>query len=86
MRVGLAFGQSDARRAGRAMVSVGDVGMRHRGKRLGHRVGVRHAPQRVLHAVRRGEIEKRCGFRRGLHQGIDLRVRFEGEKDRFDMR
>jgi len=48
---------SDARRASRAVVSVGNVGMRHRGESFGHSRRIRHTPECMLHAIGCGEIE-----------------------------
>ena len=86
VRIGFAFGQSDACRAGRAVMSVGNVAVRDRGERFRHRIRVRHAPERVPDSVRCGEIEERIRLGRMLHQFFDLRIRFEGEKNRFDVR
>ena len=85
-RVRFASGQSHARGAGRPVVTIGNVGMGNGSESRGYGRAIRHAPHGVLHAVRRGEIEERRGLRRGFHQRVDLRSRFESEEDRFDMR
>ena len=85
-RVRFAPGQSHTCRPGRTVMTVGNVGMGNGSESRGYCRAIRHAPHGVLHAVRRGEIEEGRACRRGLHQRVDLRSRFEGEEDRFDVR
>ncbi len=77
-----------ARGARRAVMAVRNVERRNPGERRHERVAVRagDAPDRVLHAVRGGEIDERRAADRPLGNAGDVALGAVGEEDRTRLR